>query len=1451
MRARTRQGLLIAVLVAFSASAATAASYIYSSSRQTIRVCNLLLPGAGSAGYTADTWNSGLFKVMDDRLDLKPPGWTFVNPLASPRVTAEINARYGGNLTVGQIITKDLPPYWDVKLDETTLSRILQFDLVYLAIPAGQTAMMSADERELLRKLVDSGAQLWIDWGGGSAPAFSSGAGGSGFFVPDTNFRSETRRQAFVFSRHHSLMSYPFWLSQNEVNMLGANTSGGVASSTASGSADGPFPPVFSPVVQNGGPSALPQIAAGQYGSGHIILTANNIGGNIVRRTFGSRPDIASPADLKFAYNVVAWGSNYTTTYKDPAHTSSSGQGPGAPLVQRWQYPTAPAPGTAPVIYKGIVFYTDTSGRIHALDAVPQQDLDNDGNPDDGVTDLSEGAPYDELYVIGGGGVVSGPTIVAWPGGGPFAAGEDVILVQDASGTVSATRAFPPGLANPGNFTAIMPTAPFSNPPVPSPTYHNGSIYAMGGNGYLYITDLLSGNQWNIPGNMSTPYGIIGRNSSPTVGWVQDEGTKAMDLMAYWLTGTAVANIPPSDRLFSGVFAVRNEPLTRLGNNVAATRYNNARVVDDGAVNVWARPSLGPIVDLVPSLTPTTTPGQFVFTPPGSITAATPIFADYQLTEDMAKATVNSNLAPRTIATVKPDPQANSPVPPLDTTQTPTPAMGPDGTLYLTGTRNGISQLAAVREYGPRFNLLRDQPSVPQHKLDWTFWFGSIVDTMDPAGLQVFPAIDYTTDVADTGTGVPLGNFRLAGPPAVTDDAVYVTGQGQAGDGTSATVLFAFARKWQFQVQLPQGVSYRDAQGNLLPVRIWQPNPFGSGLTIRTPREEAAIVRDYALDRVRNTITIDNFDDPNFLIGAEKRPLMAGFPVHVWIGDVEIPVDSSRFSNLRWYFVAYRPDLLPVGSDVYTPAMRDSGQPSPPAVFGDHVFFGTGNGMLYAVRAGASATRGKQVFGVKPNYTTQVEWDNATREVKWQAKVANNPIVNPIASAGGLLAILSQGGLALYDSPATIIVDNKRIVEVDGGSAATWSMDGSTTQRLHGSDPTTPTQMSVRKTPFSRPSVVRTVDNNDLVVADTGNNRIIRTDRAGNTITEIRTFYDPRNLLSAGEPLLFNGPTDVRAWMAVEQDPLLGIDAIIYHYLVADRENFRVLDLIVRFDANTGRPLPASTDPADVVPPGEQPPAIVNWASNTRNQGRMLRYQAAQIFPAPGGTYHVWAAVTNYAVQDPAASNIRPEDAAGGAIVRLDYGTFTPGTTGAGSWSLLPGNVGWATNQIMVGGTPQRLVNPRFFEKFWESGSQVHAMICDRGGVWEVQQASPDAPLVVVWSLPGGVYQNNLPGKTVDGAAIANTGVPLLASSAKVLPNGRVLIANSFTGLGASGREFHGEVFEVDRKSASGTLLNAPTEIFWRAPALVTYEPVPGETAIRQELTGSYVLEQPTFVDRR
>jgi len=88
-------------------------------------------------------------------------------------------------------------------------------------------------------------------------------------------------------------------------------------------------------------------------------------------------------------------------------------------------------------------------------------------------------------------------------------------------------------------------------------------------------------------------------------------------------------------------------------------------------------------------------------------------------------------------------------------------------------------------------------------------------------------------------------------------------------------------------------------------------------------------------------------------------------------------------------------------------------------------------------------------------------------------------------------------------------------------------------------------------------------------------------------------------------------------------------------------------------------------------------------------------------------------------------------------------------------------------------------------------------------------------------------------------------GAPLLASSAQQMPNGKWLIANSYSGTDKQGLEkFQGEVFEYDP---------AINEITWSSPQMkVVTDPGNGNVLGFDQVMGtSYNLQQPRSAFRQ
>ena len=136
------------------------------------------------------------------------------------------------------------------------------------------------------------------------------------------------------------------------------------------------------PIVAKNDGSA-PSVAANTYGSGRVVATANFVGGGC----FAPYPHCLP--SLKFAYNVLAWSSCWTDLRKDPRRSGRSiDTVGGSSLVNIWTLPGAPPTGeSGAIVYKNIAYYS-SGARLYAMDVMPMEDLDNDGNPDDGEQDM-------------------------------------------------------------------------------------------------------------------------------------------------------------------------------------------------------------------------------------------------------------------------------------------------------------------------------------------------------------------------------------------------------------------------------------------------------------------------------------------------------------------------------------------------------------------------------------------------------------------------------------------------------------------------------------------------------------------------------------------------------------------------------------------------------------------------------------------------------------------------------------------------------------------------------------------------------------------------------------------------------------------------------------------------------------------------------------------------------
>ncbi len=460
VRWRTGAAIIAAVILAAAVAQAGPLSVRYALDRRVFKVCILLTP----PNYT--NVNPYFFIALQHN-PLKPPGWEFENPLASPFVTQEMynawtnpahapDAGSGPNYwsrvgyqdpatAPGQPINKSWPQYWEVYYNGRMGDRLRDFDLIYIS--AHQVNIASAALRRALCEAVEEGAILWIDSGAHDAggpqqmqivnlePPRVNAASKVPFgfaWGPAANYFRER------ISKHADLLLKPFSLT-DEVYWLGDYPEPGqptdcqyIDFSAATGPADQELAPIVL-TRDYGSGQGYPAVAVCQYGAGRIVVSSIGIGDDVEEwMVFGwEGPDAYQSPDIKFAYNVLAWGTQWESARQASSNSGYTSASVLPPLEVKWQFPDpvrdlpttalddeiGPVVGT-PVVSNGMVFavtLNSQNGRpamLLCFDADPDRDLDGDGlvddaadldgdgNPDPDFFDYRYGMPYDLVWAM-------------------------------------------------------------------------------------------------------------------------------------------------------------------------------------------------------------------------------------------------------------------------------------------------------------------------------------------------------------------------------------------------------------------------------------------------------------------------------------------------------------------------------------------------------------------------------------------------------------------------------------------------------------------------------------------------------------------------------------------------------------------------------------------------------------------------------------------------------------------------------------------------------------------------------------------------------------------------------------------------------------------------------------------------------------------------------------------
>ncbi|MBC7327827.1 PQQ-binding-like beta-propeller repeat protein [bacterium] len=1105
-----------AVMVSFLAVLpAFGGQFTYSATKRVFKVCNLLVD---SARYNPNDPNSPpensdpyVFYILDKREDLKPYGWELVNPLAPTTVSPEIAYRwnYGDRRDptnpyyVGQPVTKNMACYWEVLLSEVSVEDLLQFDLVFITNHRQTT--FSPQDLEKLRRFVDAGGHLWID-------------DCSGFRITDNNFITPLQfandgpaGQAVVVDPYHPLLSYPFQLTYDEISHLGDKNVGNYYISVYN-------PAVLQPVVLNyaSGRTDKPYVAGGQFGSGLIIATSGDVGCDINdpcggRTTSsgqnsgpyaGENIENAHSEDIKFVWNMILWASVWSAYRKDTRRSALSFEEITPPLDLKWQFTKDSFTYYSPTVWNGIVVTVSDNGVVYAFDLDPYRDIDNDGNPDDGVPNSFDPIlPYDLLWSYNSGTPPSptpnSPLITTiWDGNYTI----EVAIVAIGNQLVCLPL-YPPNPLAP----APLWTRNLAGPIRYAPSLVRGALI-VGAGAELYCIDPKTGQNIGVP--------FLLQNVS--------EITTSI---------TAAAGEDPNiERIVVG---------TTSASGQGSIRY---LVWNWGTGQFESRGTM---------LTQGIPVGSIIFTPENQI-----IF----VTND-----ANNNT----------------------------------GWVYC----------AYWRSTSPF----------------WRYNTGRLITR------EFSPAVSYKHDL-----------IYVATPNAIFAFSLHPTFRAQLHNQIMEGSL-PFVRYVDSSDSGAQQIATRLGINIVLPPTPFPPrydfNPqtgeifFNSNIAMLAPDTGAAYLLriDYSLpDRTRVN---------EYWLISDYYPVQSG---NAWVnGYAGTPNCFVVPSNLIWWRT--------VDLDMTTPLAFNCA----PVVFNDVVYVG-GTNKLYAFLADSRVAKlGDRIpiIDIQTGAVYETTNSYSFNEETLQIPAPQPPIIyiqkpfpggimasqtigqiTNLAGANRVLMVSFNNALVALQQPLFLIADNRGVAETavdfgkvdDVGRASGelhWSIDSVNWTDSNG---------IVTKQPLNYPQLIRQLDVNSFLIADSGNRRLIITNRGGSVNWEVAdfgwaNFLDPNGMLAGWEQRRFGQISDAYRWTFPVPDPTNPNNTIIrYHTLVADPDNFRIINFVEEWNAGTRQWVNRA----------------ILWATRTQRESKQYRFSKIYpietiqdpTHPQAGAIWRAWAVISNYAL---------------------------------------------------------------------------------------------------------------------------------------------------------------------------------------------------------------------------
>jgi hypothetical protein len=619
------------------AAAALSQPLSYAQRRQQINAGVLLIEsqrigGGGGQMYNPSPHHWG---NLDRSMSVKPASWTFNNPVGSTTLSNAARLRWlanpaaGGVPSAGTRVTKSDAPFWEVALSDISGDQLTQFDVLSLTVE--RRMALNPLERERLRRFVDKGGVLWIDLSSnGSLVVEENNGAPYPFAVAPLGGSTE----ANLF---HPVLSRPNSMTLDEVALMGGALGSPIETQFATLGGAGALSPILSTLGPDSakleavvGTLSGRTVSVGRLGDGYVVVTSTGVTQGLGRgvlatagspvqpnrgyRSLAPAQDFTAVSAAKFAVNLVSLTTQYGSPGAGSRRSGSTATSVTAPLLQRFNdgLSSAVSSSRPPALFKGYLVVTDGQ-QVKVYDPKPSNDIDRDGNPDDGLNDPS-GAGRDLIWTSGSlGGALSAPTVVESPdttliGPSGFRA-VNQIWVSSSNGQVYVFD-----LESPGSVATPPIAGPISAPngasqPDPngpySPTVHEGLVYVTDsrttGMGRIWVCDLASGTRVESGGNAWAIFGaprLQNVRTSAAVGYIPiADSSGGVDRIAYVGTSSSSSRPAGLSSIWIGAKGEAPSVVTRIGTNI---RIQTRAALNGLPVFVSAGPSqLGVKLSLV------------------------------------------------------------------------------------------------------------------------------------------------------------------------------------------------------------------------------------------------------------------------------------------------------------------------------------------------------------------------------------------------------------------------------------------------------------------------------------------------------------------------------------------------------------------------------------------------------------------------------------------------------------------------------------------------------------------------------------------------------------------------------------------------------------------------------------------------------------------------------------